>query len=568
MCRRLAALVLLGLCVAPAAVAQPAGSDPRSPRERLSLFVQTRNAVRDRHEAQRRAIAADTTRTAEARQAAQDANRRAEQEELLTVHRVQGFHLAEFIYYALPPATLTDSFKDFLRQASRTRVDQQLGSTSQIVKTGVAALFGFALETGAVTQTINQNVATVHANADGLVRFLANQDLFPVCDPTAADCDTGSPLKNLELSASFDVSDADAQSLSGTTPGTGSAINFSTMVTQHQFASATARYALDRFNHRDLRSAAYLRKWLDWLSKNKDQMVPAATDLLSSTQPVEDALEKARATAPSALADCNDSMLLYDRWLCESNAALAGATDAEWPDVLQKRLDVLLAGMRAADPTFDQKLADAGRAFLRYMSLRRSLAATVITDPSLTVDYTYSEPAVQPRMHSVVIAWAFSPKGAAGTANTGTITVNAGVDFYHDPQPTGVNLNTSRWKDARAVVTFDRPMGPADSAATLSATVYYQYQRFPNPFVVPSGAVTLPGTNIPLPAAGTKLLSDTGSIVVAQGVVTIRFASNGLKIPIGISWANRSELVSGNRVIGTVGFSFDSAPLLLLQGNR
>ena len=474
------------------------------------------------------------------------------------------------MYYALPPATLSDSFKDFLHTADKTRVDQQLGSTSKAVKTGVAALFGFALESGAVTQTIDQNVATVHANADGLFRFLSNQELFPVCNDRDPECDSGSPLKNLELSASFNISDADAQSLSGVTTS-GTPASFSTLLTRHQFSSASARYVVDKYNHRDLRSQAYLDKWLDWLTANKSQMVSAARDLLAVTKPLTDAIETAPAGNSPTSAGCAGLTMFYDRWLCESNEQLGGASDAAWPTLLQQRLAALLDGMRAADPAFDQKLLDASRAYLRYMSLRRSLAATVITDPALTVDYTYAEPAVQPRLHTVKVAYAYSFKGEPGVANPGTLTLNFGVDYYHDAQPigtatAGVPPNTSHWKDVQAALEFDRPLGPADSAATLSAGVYYQYQMNPNTFTAPAGATMLPGTNIPLPPAGTPLLSQAGSIFAAQALLTIRLVGSGLKVPLGISWANRSELVPGNRVIGHIGFTFDSSPLLLVSG--
>ncbi len=562
--RRVAAL-LIAICAAAVASAQPAGNDPRTPEERLSLFMQARRAVQERHRAQRQAITADTGRNEEQRRTALAVDQRNEQIELQDLPRVRTNHLPEFIYYALPPETLSDSFKEFLRTADKTRVDQQLGSPTKAAKTGVATLFGFALESGAVTQTIDQNVATLHANADGLLRFLSNQDLFPVCDAAHPDCDPGGSLKNVELSASFNVSDAEAQNLSGMTPA-GNAVNFATLVTQHQFSSASVRYVVDKYNHRDLRSKAYLRKWLDWLAANKGQMVSAANDLLASTQPVVDALAAPDAVGAAAIPACAEELKLYNRWLCESNDRLAAAADAQWTAALSERLDVLLREMRAADPLFDRKLADAGKAFLRYMALRRSLAATVITDPALTVDYTYSEPQLQPRLHTVRVSWAYSPQGTAGAPNTGTITVNGGLDYYHEAQPTGVGQTTSHWKDAQFALQFDRPLGPADSAATLSAAFYWQYQMNANTFIVPPGATVLPGTNIALPPAGAPVLSEKGSIYVAQAMLTLRLAGSGLKVPIGISWANRTELLPGNRVIGHIGFTFDSSPLLLTSG--
>ena len=42
--------------------------------------------------------------------------------------------------------------------------------------------------------------------------------------------------------------------------------------------------------------------------------------------------------------------------------------------------------------------------------------------------------------------------------------------------------------------------------------------------------------------------------------------AGGMTIPMGFSWANRTELVPGSQVRGHVGISFDTAPLFLLNG--
>src|SRR5262249_37765981 len=115
---------------------------------------------------------------------------------------------------------------------------------------------------------------------------------------------------------------------------------------------------------------------------------------------------------------------------------------------------------------------------------------------------------------------------------------------------------------------FDRPLGPADSGAQLSVGAYYQYQIHSGIIMIPSDATTLPGTNIALPPTGTPILAQRGSIFVAQAVMTLRLSTSGLKVPIGISWSNRTELLPGNEVRGHIGFTFDSTPLSLLTGSK
>jgi len=437
---------------------------------------------------------------------------------------------------------------------------QQLFTTD--LSTAVNQLFTGSDDTAA--QTIDQNLASIRANADGLIRFLSNQELFPACSPSDPRCDPASALKNLELSVSFNISDAGARTLTGVSPSSGSQVDFSALLTKHQFSSATARYAL--LNNRDPRSKAYRDKWINWFKTNQSVLQAAGKELLTNiaaaTLLIQQTGEDGKPTRETGNPD------QYTLWAKETRDKLDAApkTEAAWKTVLQQQLDALLAKMRALDPDFDRKLADMGKAYVRYLALRRDLESTLITDPGLTLEYTFSQPTLQPKLHTVKIAYAFSPKGAPGTVNSGTITFNAALDFFQNPQLTGTRQDTSRWKDAQAALQFDRPLGPADSPAQLSVGAYYQYQIHPGIFTIPADASMLPGTSIPLPPGGSPILAQKGSIFVAQATMTVRIASSGLKVPMGISWSNRTDLVKGNEVRGHVGFTFDSTPLFLLPG--
>jgi hypothetical protein len=189
-----------------------------------------------------------------------------------------------------------------------------------------------------------------------------------------------------------------------------------------------------------------------------------------------------------------------------------------------------------------------------------------VTAPALTVEYSYTEPQIEPRLHAVKVAFGYSPKPRGGGANPGTITLNGGFGFYNEPQLTGSGTDTARWRDVHAALQFDRPLGPPDSAAQLSVGLYYQYQPNPTVVLVPPGSTMLPGTVIPVSPAGLTLLGEAGSLVVGQAMLTIRIPGSGMRIPLGISWSNRTELATGNEVRGHVGFTFDPSALFLLTG--
>ncbi len=489
---------------------------------------------------------------------------------------VLGAGLWPLVYYALPPSTVSDSFRQFLQSAEKARVDKQIGSspsaaasTSTVSKTGLSALLGVAFESGAITQTIEQNVVTLRANADGFIRFLSNQELFPACNRDDAGCNAPGPLKDLEVSASFNVSEAGNNTLTGTSVS-GTPVHFSTLLNRRQFASATARYALQ--NDRDLRSEKYRNKWLDWFQANRSQLASAGRDLLGfvnsaflKVQQTTAVNDKGTPLKTPAGADLD----VYTQWLQETRNELGmKASRQEIEETLDRRLDMLLDKMRQLDPQFDARLRDLADAYVRYFALRRDLASTLVVDPALTAEYTYSEPTLQPKLHTLKVAFAFSPRGTPGTANPGTITFNAGLDFYNDPQPAETLQKTSRWKDAQVALQFDRPLGPADSPAQLSVGAYYQYQINPGIIAIPSGTTVLPGTGISLPPNTSQVLTQKGSIFAAQATLTLQKPGSGMKIPFGLSWSNRTELMKGNEVRGHIGFTFDSSPLFLLDALR
>jgi len=473
-----------------------------------------------------------------------------------------------FLHYALPPSVLVNDFRRFLQTANSARVDQQIGSlagggsTGAASRTGLTALLGFAFETGAVTQTVDQNAATLRANADGLLRFLSNQDVIPPCAPSQPDCGTPGWLKDVELAASFNVSDAGQQNIRGTTPA-GSAAGFSALLDNRQLAGFSVRYAVS--NPRDPRSPQYRAKWVAWLQSNRSQLGIAGDSLLTFVKaallPIQQRDVNGQLVSATTLPD------QYTIWSADTRGRLAKESPDRWALVLAAQLDDLLARMRRLDPEFDTKLMALADAYMRYLSLQRSLAATLVTDPGLTVDYVHSRPTLQPQLDTVRVAWAYSPRGTPGVPNTGTITVNAAVDRFRDAQPDGTG-QTSRWKAAQAAVQFDRPLGATAAAAQLSIGAYVQYQLTPGIFSAPESATTLPGTSIPLAPAGRPLLAEKGTVVATQALLTIRLADSGIKIPLGVSWANRSEFATGTVVRGHVGLTFDTTPLLLVPSAR
>ncbi len=140
------------------------------------------------------------------------------------------------------------------------------------------------------------------------------------------------------------------------------------------------------------------------------------------------------------------------------------------------------------------------------------------------------------------------------------VTANLAAEIYNT-LPAGAVV--SRFRDAQAAVEADLslPQWGSIGSPTLSAAGYYQYMHDPALLTIPTGMVA-PGTNIVLPGDATVLLGQKGSIGIGQIKLTLPFKSTGVKFPVAVTWANRTELVKGSNLSAHIGISFDLDTLL------
>ncbi|HEY4364396.1 MAG TPA: hypothetical protein VGN17_25750 [Bryobacteraceae bacterium] len=456
------------------------------------------------------------------------------------------------------------TFGTFLRGVENGRVDEQAGSSataggtaSAAEKAGITGLVTAALESGALTQTLDQNLLTVRGNGEGLFRFLTGQDVLPICmDSSTANCDP-SPLNNLELTAAFDVSKSNTQAVTGQNPADGTSLAALLTSDKRQFSSAGARFVIK--NTRDLRSKTYRDAWNMWFLQNKTALFTATSDLLTAQDSIYTIVRSTDANGKTVAFD--DPTSVYQMWRAGAVTALkaAPANAPAVSAVLVIQLDLLEAAMRKSIPDLDAKLTAAGNAYGRYYANTRA-GFDLGNQPMLTVEISYQEPSLQPKLINSKIVFAWSPK-QKGTVNPGTLTINAGLSNYTKAQVSNTKGNTSYWRDAQFALQFDRPVD-SKALSTFTLGAYIQYQISPGLINIPSGTVA-PGTSIPLPGNATQLLAKRGTVAVLQAAMTLQLPNSGIKLPIGISWSNRTELLTGNEVRGHIGFSFDTHSLLL-----
>jgi hypothetical protein len=476
----------------------------------------------------------------------------------------------------------------FLATAAESRIDTQngvsssgAGTTSVVERSGISDVLGVALEEGAVTQTISGTNLTLQGNALSLYRFLNRDEVFQYCPEGNANCrgEFQAILNKISGSATLGLSNASTQTatgtvaMSGTSSGTTSQPSASALIqnSASHLTGFTVRYQAK--NTLDLRSQAYLDAWKTAITDPSviklAQAVNASTAFafFSPTTGSDDEkwMTRTRAAVKALVEDGKSS----DEDLA---AAITKAWDEQIPtwtkqgmsvDALKQLLEAANTYMKARDVAMN--------------AVRQQFAS------GLTFEYDYSRPDNQPRVSTARVIYTLRPgtiaadapapdaksgkgkgaksaaaqtpagsSGQAKSANDSAITFNFAADMYDNPP-----LGTSALRDLQAALQLDHHFGT--TIATLAG--YYQYQHSPAALLIGAGDLA-PGTNIMLNGTAATLLAPKGNIVVAQAMVTFALKS-GTKLPLGVTWSNRTDLIKGNELRGHVGFNFDWSSLVL-----
>ncbi len=425
----------------------------------------------------------------------------------------------------------------------RARVDKQIGSTASssgttdlVSRPSTPELFGLGVQLGAFTQTVSGNVVTFRGNADGIIRGVAGE---PV---SCIGCTGTRGLKNLAFAVSFDLSRQGTQqaSTSGSATSTSATVPPTILLPKNtrQLSSFNARY--DIYNPKDTRSAAFQKAWAKWFSDHQEDLRTAGAELL---------------TAVSGLLDplVNDTKFADLRAEFTIKLDRASATDVE--PLFAEYTSKALALARSDVPNFDQKLLSVRAAYAKYAQTYDDAFKELRGKPQFSAEYTFDRPVNQPETHNARLIFGFNPFNGAGL-----FSANAAATLYGGRIPTGARYG--RLRDFQLAAQFDRPLGNINThPAVFTLAGYVQYQFDPSVIKVQPGML-VPGTTIMLPQDAQVLLGKKGILAILQAKVTLKLKDSGVRIPIGVSWSNRTDLLSGNDVRGHIGITYDLDALL------
>ena len=263
---------------------------------------------------------------------------------------------------------------------------------------------------------------------------------------------------------------------------------------------------VDIWNQRDPRHRSHGRLWAALDEKSGEEMLKRLSETLSYVFENERPFAEWRATTLKRVAmEPADTM----------------ATVVREQLIAFSRLHLSQEALRRI-----ASLAEATHAFLRA---RGQLIETFARSPLFVVEYTSSRPRDQPNVSDV--------RMIAETAFLGgNLVANAAASLFDEVPPGAEKL-----RHLDGAIQWDLPLKYSKAGSGAVFTIAGRLQRIQRGIVL--GNVLLPDTK--------------GTIGVIQLKLTAPLADTGLRIPISVTWANRSELVKERFVRGQIGITFD-----------
>ena len=405
----------------------------------------------------------------------------------------------------------------FLLAAQEARTDQQvgggpgnLGSTSLVVKGGVPAALGFAVENGALTQSRSGTTATFRGNPMGLIRLLGNRGF-----DTSYIEDEKNPvtqfLKKTSFSVSFDTSRGDD-------PGvfTGD---------RQQISAYSARFEF--FNQRDPRNPKYQKQWAKFLAEQGVEFTTAIANTY-----------KALLVPPSATTPFEKRFEdpALEKWFAETEKLLSDAKSEELEAVLKNQLNKFPKNNDLAEKTRGA-LDVFAKSFSGYDTARNKLLDEIAKGSLLSFEYTNNRNVDAPNTSNLNFI------AATGAGRRIDLTANGALTFF-DKRPALLPNGTrpDRIRDFQFAGQIDVPFGDVTQSGQFDWWASFRYER------LLTDASTQAGIVIP----NTK-----GDIFFLQSGLKIPIKGLGIQFPISITYSNRTELVKEKEVRGNFGFTFN-----------
>jgi hypothetical protein len=146
------------------------------------------------------------------------------------------------------------------------------------------------------------------------------------------------------------------------------------------------------------------------------------------------------------------------------------------------------------------------------------------------------------------------------------VVANGAITFY-DSVPSGQET-VKRYRDAQVGVQLDQGLGDVSilGPAVLTLAGYFQYQHSDALLNVDPAEPVTGVVFVNLPEGAKQVVASTGNIWLVQGRLSLVPASSAIKIPLSVTWSNRTELIDKPVWRGQIGISYDLDSLFGVLG--
>jgi hypothetical protein len=427
-----------------------------------------------------------------------------------------------FLLYAQARSSAVDA-----SAVEDARTDKQVGapagagSTSLVSKGSVPGILGFAVENGALTQTTSSTTVTLRGNLVGWLDLLKNQD-FILSYQDGSGFVRALRRVSYSLTLNTDTGATTAEPSPAFTP---QAIRAQLETTRQQLAGYSVRIAI--VDRRDPRTAA-----------NR-----ASIATLADTQGVE------LLKADNAFDDFLRSAEYTRKWLPEAVDQLSDPTlplsIAQIQRILYQRLESLRLLMINRIDGFDDEVARNLLALNAYDKARRRLFETIRKRPLFAFEYVNAQAKDLPDSSTLrfIAERHWGPRV--------DLTANAAMTFQHPgsvqlPQPAEIGGR----RDFQLAGQLDVPLGSLEKRVGAGTGIGA-------PVVGVAFLLQDLTDRAAVSFAGNTFTVESGVIVAVQGRVMLSVKGSGVKIPLSLTYSNRTELLKEKELRGHVGVTFD-----------
>jgi hypothetical protein len=413
----------------------------------------------------------------------------------------------------------SELFHDFEEQ----RVDKEVtaagssqGSTAVANKGSVPWLFGFAVEHGALTQSVENNQIVLRGNVANTISALKFHDYMLSYAKLQEQNQLVRNISKTSFSISFNASQSSGSSAAASAAQPTS------------FGGFSVHY--DIYNHRDPRDPKWDKVW----SNVRTEMgaVPTATAAFRRVVPGFDtSSEEAQNELASLGVNPTDDQIR----------------------VFLKRIGDNLAAQYRSSPEVKMAAQDVAKALISSSKAKAQAVTKLMQSPTVSFEYSY----VRQTTNQVPT-----------TSQGGTVSTSLPL-----PNLSNFNLIANTYLIAGSQLSVNASTTIFDSLASGSKSGRVRDYRLaaqvdiPLPEITNVGKPTLTFSGLfmgllqqPL---GQQILvngvaeSRTGNIGLLQSKVSIPIKGSGVKVPISFTYANRSELIKEHDIRGEVGVTFD-----------